>query len=48
MDRLYRAGLNCGVQSFWDGGWRAYIADAADHIVTERVFAAEEVRQVAD
>ena len=28
MAALYASEINCGVQSFWDGGWEAWLGDA--------------------
>lgn len=27
LDELYRHEINCGIQSFWDGGWTVWLGD---------------------
>lgn len=27
LERLYKSEINCGLSSFWDGGWAAWLGD---------------------
>jgi len=35
MKALYASEINCGVQSFWDGEWQAWIGDEMNGIKYE-------------
>ena len=35
FDDLYGSEINCGVQSFWDGGWTAWLGDDMNGRVAE-------------
>lgn len=33
MRNLYASEINCGVSSFWDGGWRVWLGDELNGVV---------------
>ena len=33
---LYASEINCGIDSFWDGGWRAWVGDDTNGRLEER------------
>ena len=35
LDDLYGSGINCGIQSFWDGHWSAWLGDDMNGIVAK-------------
>lgn len=35
MKALYASEINCGIQSFWDGEWQAWIGDEMNGIKSE-------------
>lgn len=35
MRALYASEINCGIESFWDGGWRVWIGDYMNGIAAE-------------
>lgn len=35
MTALYASEINCGIQSFWDGAWQAWIGDEMNGIKAE-------------
>ena len=35
MDNLYGSEINCGIQSFWDGGWTVWLGDDMNGRVCE-------------
>lgn len=37
MRRLYASEINCGIQSFWDGGWSAWIGDELNGYRAEEI-----------
>ena len=37
MDDLYGSEINCGIQSFWDGGWSAWLGDDMNGRVCEEI-----------
>lgn len=43
MRDLYASEINCGIESFWDGGFTAWIGDDSNGIKAERGFDAQEL-----
>lgn len=42
MGALYRNEINCGLSSFWDGGWRVWIGDEMNGYKAEADFTNEQ------
>lgn len=38
MQRLYNSEINCGLSSFWDGGWTVWIGDELNGRHAEALF----------
>jgi hypothetical protein len=47
MQDLYAEEINCGISSFWDGGFTAWIGDEMNGRKAERNFDAEELDRIA-
>lgn len=48
MAQLYAAEINCGITSFWDAGWTAWIGDEINGRKAEETFWGEDLVDVAE
>ncbi len=44
---LYRSEINCGLSSFWDGGWDVWIGDDMNGYAARQQFLDEDFDQIA-
>lgn len=47
LEILYANEINCGLQSFWDGGWTVWIGDEMNGRRAERSFEREQFADIA-
>lgn len=45
---LYESEINCGLQSFWDGGFEVWLGDEHNGIMACQNFAASELDRAGD
>jgi hypothetical protein len=46
MQALYDREINCGLESFWDGGWTAWVGDCMNGHKSEKGFSREDLSAV--
>lgn len=46
MQALYALEINCGLSSFWDGGWTAWIGDEMKGRKAEATFQPEDLHKI--
>lgn len=47
LTNLYASEINCGLASFWDGGWVAWLGDDLNGRKAEETFLDEDLSEVA-
>ena len=47
MQHLYRSGINCGMKSFYDAGFKVWLGDEANGIKAEQEFSVDELDRAA-